>query len=352
MKTILFFSKAPMNYVMFRPVAEQLMQDARIRFLFHLEFERGQNPNGVYDPLGVRRSQIVPGVTVRWTNYDLYMSADYRVSAKRAKRKVHTFHGISFKGKAYVEHIKNYDDAFLIGPYQKKQFIKRGILAEDDSRFVEVGMPKLDPLVNGTFDRAEVLSRVGADPSKPVVLYAPTWRRESSLNLMGEEILRTVGAMPNVTLLLKVHDLCLNPNINARDWAAWLAAEQAKGAPWKVIRDWDVTPYLAIADLLISDASSVSNEFLLRDRPIIFMDVPELIEKYGEYIDLETWGRKTGIVVVDPAQLPKRIEEQLANPGEYSDIRRAAAADYFYNPGNATAASLKATYRSLELTPP
>jgi hypothetical protein len=166
MKTILFFSKAPMNYVMFRPVAEQLMQDARIRFLFHVEFERGQNPNGVYDPLGVRRSQIVPGVTVRWTNYDLYMSADYRVSAKRAKRKVHTFHGISFKGKAYVDHIKNYDDAFLIGPYQKKQFVKRGILAEDDPRFVEVGMPKLDPLVNNTFDRAEVLSRVGADPSQ------------------------------------------------------------------------------------------------------------------------------------------------------------------------------------------
>lgn len=40
----------------------------------------------------------------------------------------------------------------------------------------------------------------------------------------------------------------------------------------------DILPTLFLADLLISDASSVANEYTLLDRPIVFLDVPEMIE--------------------------------------------------------------------------
>ncbi|MCB2155301.1 CDP-glycerol glycerophosphotransferase family protein [bacterium] len=352
MKHILLFSKAPMNYLMFARVAGRLLADERVRLDIFAVGEEGQDVRALYEGMGVDPQRLVSKTTARWKKYDLYVSPDMRIVGKRARKKVHVFHGISFKGKAYSEQIRDYDHAFLIGPYQRNQFVKRGILTEDDPRMVNIGMPKTDPIVNGEFVRDEVLSSRGLPTDKPVVLYAPTWRKEASLNTMGEEILRAVGGMGDVTLLLKLHDWCLDPARNRRDWGAWLADQQEANAPWTWIRERDIVPFLATADLLISDASSTANEFLLRDRPILFMDVPELFEKYEQSIDLDTWGRKTGVVVQRPEDVPAAITAALSDPGTHSEIRRAAAADYFYNPGQATDAAHRAILNLLELTPP
>ncbi len=352
MKTVLFYSKTPMNYVMFRPVAEDLARDGRIDLRVRGETEDGSDARGAYGALGVSPDRLAGRLRCQFSRFDLYVSADYRIAARRAEAKVHVFHGISFKGKAYMDHILRYDRAFVIGPYQRRMFAKRGIMPEDDPRMVDVGMPKTDALVDGSLRRDDVLRGLGVDPSTKVVLYAPTWRRESSLNLMGEEVIRTVGSMQGVTLIVKVHDLCMNPRTNARDWGAWLGEQERAGAPWKWARNHDATPLLAAADLLISDASSVANEFLLCDRPVVFIDVPALFGKYADHIDLETWGRRTGSVVVSAAELPACIEGELADPGRLSEVRRAAAADYFYNPGRARRASVLEMYRTLGLEPP
>ena len=351
-KRVLLFSKAPMNYLMFARVAELLAADERIQFDVHAVSEDGADLRAMYEALGVDPRRLVGQTAARWTKYDLYVSPDMRIVGKRARKKVHVFHGISFKGKAYSEQVRDYDHAFLIGPYQRNQFVRRGILEEGNPRIVDVGMPKTDPIASGEFCREEVLAARGLPVDKPVVLYAPTWRKEASLNTVGEELLRAVGGMGDVTLLVKLHDWCLDPARNRRDWGTWLAEQEKAGAPWVWVRERDIVPFLATADMLISDASSTANEFLLRDRPILFMDVPELFEKYEQSIDLDTWGRKTGVVVERPEDLPAAVSAQLADPGAQSEIRRAAARDYFYNPGQATGAAHRAILDLLELTPP
>ena len=52
-----------------------------------------------------------------------------------------------------------------------------------------IGYPKADCLVDGSLDRCEVHQSLGLDPSKPTVLYAPTWSAFSSLNSIGAELL-------------------------------------------------------------------------------------------------------------------------------------------------------------------
>ena len=62
-----------------------------------------------------------------------------------------------------------------------------------------------------------------------------------------------------------------------------------------MVRQPDVILTLFAADLLITDASSVANEYALLDRPIVFLDVPELLAAAGgegSAPDLETWGRR------------------------------------------------------------
>ena len=66
----------------------------------------------------------------------------------------------------------------------------------------------------------------------------------------------------------------------------------------RIIRKHDIVQYLFASDLLLTDASSVSNEYSLLDRPMVFIDVPELLKlakNKSLTVDLDTWGRKAGV---------------------------------------------------------
>jgi CDP-glycerol glycerophosphotransferase (TagB/SpsB family) len=270
--------------------------------------------------------------------YDLYLSPDIFILARRARVKVHTFHGISIKGKAFSEKAISFDKLFLIGPYQRRRFMERGILAGDDPRFVPVGMPKTDAFFDGSLDREAYLRKSGLDPARKTLLYAPTWRPESSLNRMGEALIRSIQQSP-WNLMVKLHDHSYEIK-NGFDWARKL--EELKAPKIAIIKETNITPALYAADLLISDASSVANEYTLLDRPIVFIDVPELFEKYRDSIDLEGWGQSSGPVARNVDELRSHIEQSLADPSAYAVQRKRIADEGFYHPGRATEAALKA----------
>jgi hypothetical protein len=76
--------------------------------------------------------------------------------------------------------------------------------------------------------------------------------------------------------------------------------------------------------------------------------VPELIRKYEKTIDLDGWGRKTGRIVGGVDELMEACEASLRDPqAEFGKVRRAAAADIFYNPGKATDAFMKTLFEIL-----
>ena len=348
--SILFFSRSPMNYVMFQPIHLRMKNDPRLSFAFTGKPEEHYHSvDEIYRPFFTNREETINRLFfARWARPDIYISADIFLACPWAKTKLHIFHGVSFKGKAYSEKILEYDKIFIIGDYMLRRFIEKKILEENDPRILKVGMPKTDRLVNGSLDKTAILRSLGLSGARPVVIYAPTWRGTSSLNTMGEAIFRKMKTM-DMDFLVKVHDLSLNPKINVKDWGKRLL--ELEDEHLKVIRDPDIIPYLFASDLLISDASSTANEFTLLDRPVIFMDVPNLFKKYSETIDLETWGRKIGVVARTAEELPGLIAHALSHPGELSSVRKAAARDIFYNHGAATDAAVKALYTILQLDP-
>lgn len=355
MKTrkILVYSRNPMNSVMVRPLVRRLARDGRVRLFF------AGNPSNPAEPMdqvlapfsenGRLPGALAPDWMVTWRGWDLYICPDIVMPARRARNRVELFHGVSFKGKAYTDKILRFNHVFTVGEYMRRRFEEKGLLAPDDPRAHRIGMPKTDPLLDGSLDRAALLAGQGLNPARPTVLYAPTWRPEASLNVEGEAIIDALAGM-DLNVLVKIHDHCRDPRTNRRDWGAWL--DEREGGNVRCVRDADIIPSLHSADILVSDASSVGNEFTLLDRPILFMDVPKLLEVYGGTADLDTWGRNTGEVVRGAANLRGAVEKALSDPGAKSDIRRAAAADIFYNPGRATGAAMAAVYRILEMDPP
>lgn len=343
---ILFTGHAPVHFLCFRPIWERLAGRSDVEAFVSGGLRTsgpgggfGYDGPGMYRPFGVPDDRVLPVEDIQSRTFDVLFSANKRIIAPRGNfgTLVQMFHGVSFRNRAVRSESLEYDVLFLIGPYMRRKFAEHGFLAEADRRGVPIGFPKTDALVAGGFDRAALLARHGFDGSRPVLLYAPTGEAHNSLETMGEAVVRNLSACDRFDLLIKPHD---HPK-NGRDWFAELAP--LEGPHTKLARDPDVVPLLRLSDLLITDASSVANEYALLDRPILFLDVPELLRnslESGAALDLQGWGRKGGAVVERAGDAADAALEALADPGRLSEVRRAIAKDLFYNPGRATDAAM------------
>ncbi|MFG0317393.1 MAG: CDP-glycerol glycerophosphotransferase family protein [Planctomycetota bacterium JB042] len=348
MKSVLAYAKKPVGAVMMRPILERLLRDDRFGVFGAARLFGHGGAGCVFRDVGLTDVRVVSKIRARLTPYDLYMSADFGVAAPRARHRVHVFHGVSFRNHAVHPNALRYDLALLAGPYMRRQFQRMGLIdAGNVHRFPVVGMPKLDDLVNGRYRREEVLAGLELDPARQTILYAPTWSSKvSSLEAYGERLVAALVATGR-NVLVKLHDNSLDPRKASRDWSATLGALAADNL--RLVAAPDIVPFLAAADLLVSDASSVANEFTLLDRPILFMDVEDLPGKLKPKADLETWGRRAGWVVPGPDEVGDAVEHALAHPDEHREVRRALAEDLFHDPGNATDRAIRAILDLLEL---
>lgn len=322
-----------MNYVLFAPVHRRLAAHPGLAFHFTGKYQGQKDPALVYRSFDLLGGRLIRNSMARFKSYHLYVSPDFRLSGRRADIKVHMFHGFSIRNFAIQDRVLRFDRLFLIGPYMRRRFIESGILEEDDPRLEEVGMPKLDPLVQGHFDRVKILEEMGLDPARKTVLFAPTWIEGGCLDTQGQEIVRQLARL-DVNTLIKLHDNSYDLRKQRTDWAKELPP--LLGDHQRLVRGFDSNPCLAAADLLISDASSVANEFLVLDRPLIFFRLGEL-EAHWPSTDRQTWGTRTGRSIDRAAELAAVVEQELAEPEALGEIRRQAAADFFYAPGTAAA---------------
>ncbi len=348
-KKILFFAKVPMNYVILRPIHQELKKDPRLEIWFTSKYKGSLFPGKLYKKIGLKNEKLITHLRASMIRFDMFISPEMPIyGGKRAKFKIHTFHGVSFKGGSISKEALKYDKLFLYGEYQKRRFVERGILKPDDERFEMIGMPKLDCLVDGALDKSKIISDLQLNNQLPTLLYAPTWRH-SSLESDGIEIIKTLSQM-NLNILIKLHDHSYDMGLTHIDWKREL--ERLKAPNMRVIRDYDICPYLFIGDILLSDASSVSNEYTILDKPIIFFDSPEIYKRYGKRVDEESWMKRPGLVIQSVSELKDAIENSLKHPGEFSESRKQVADGLFYKPGTATERAVNKIYELLELKKP
>jgi hypothetical protein len=273
-------------------------------------------------------------------SYDVFVAAspNVRIRPRRARTKVQIFHGVSFRNFSVRSAYLAFDHLFFPGRYMMEQYLARGLLKEGDPRIEIVGMPKLDRLVDGSLDRSEILQELELDPSLPTVLWCPTGARHNSYDLLGAAGLAAIQKT-GANLLLKFHDHPHLPRGTTRE-GLLESARAALGPRARLVDRSDVAPLMVAADLLLSDASSVAFEFCVLDRPILFVDVPDLLRKRARLpenaMDLESHGRKVGRVVDSAEDLARAIGEELAEPSKRSAERRAAAEHIFHLPGGAS----------------
>jgi CDP-glycerol glycerophosphotransferase len=214
-------------------------------------------------------------------------------------------------------------------------------------------MPKLDCLVDGSLKRDEILTSLGVDPSRKTVLYAPTWSAHSSLGQMAEELVKRLDAA-GYAVIVKLHDRSRDLesfHSGGVDWARRLEPLLRKNGG-VLAASSNSSRFLAAADVMVTDHSSVGFEFLLLDRPLIRIHIPQLIERTDiapEYVELLA---SASLPALDVDEAIAGVEIGLSDPKILSESRRAVAEEMFYLPGTATARAVSELYQVLELDPP
>jgi CDP-glycerol glycerophosphotransferase (TagB/SpsB family) len=340
-KRVLFTGYAPVHFLCFLPLYRRLQADPRVEVWLSGGFRSKDEDHlsfaidGFYDPFPVDRSRVIAPDRIRDESYDVLVCAHLSdtLFPGCAHKTVQIFHGVSFKNLAVREQYLDYDYLCLAGRYHAQAYHRAG-LARREGQCLVTGMPKLDCLVMGAFDRDEFLRARRLDPALPTVLYAPTGTKHNSMETMGLDVIARVGMADKWNLLIKLHD---HPKNTAIDWAALVTARESDRI--RLVREVDVVPYLQAADVLLTDASSVSIEYTLLDRPMVFLDVPELLQNVvarGGFLDLETHGRKMGDLVERAEEVPAALADALAHPERHRAERLATARHMFHDPGRAT----------------
>ena len=179
--------------------------------------------------------------------------------------KIQVFHGYAAEKKDHWIIRRYFDTYFTQGPYFTSHF---EALAKQygDFEVRETGWTKQDWIREHLHDfdaeRQALLDKYG---KKRIVIYAPTFSPKlTSMPYMTAPLERLLEQEKDILLIIKAHPL------SAKEWTD-MYRQWAKDRTDAVYIEAteNVTRYQMMADVMISDTSSVIYEFLLLDRPVI-----------------------------------------------------------------------------------
>jgi len=354
-RNVLVNARTAMNYAVIAPIHRAVL-DPRVSFVFTAS-EQPAAAEAIYREIQTPIKLVSPA-RASLMKFSAYLAADMLwVTLPRGTRRILMFHGVAGKYSRVYDtpdrSMREWDRLFFINRRRMENFIRAGAIDADSPALRLVGYPKLDCLVDGTLSRDDVLNEIGIDPSRRTVLYAPTWSPYSSLNAIGEDLVKALVAA-GYAVIVKLHDRSRESEFNHSggiDWPSRLEPILRAGGGW-LADSSDACPYLAAADVLITDHSSVGFEYLLLDRPIIRIEMPALIANTdinAEYVALL---REASTTVREVGETIAAVERCLTDARSLSESRRAVASELFYKPGTATARAVRELYEAIELDAP
>ncbi|MEC3907597.1 CDP-glycerol glycerophosphotransferase family protein [Tamlana sp. 2201CG12-4] len=192
--------------------------------------------------------------------------------------KVQIFHGLAGEKKSHFR-IRHYFDLYLTqGPYFTERF-KAFKAVHKNFEVMETGWSKLDQLYKTRDllknEKEDLLSKHNA---KQILLYAPTFTPYlTSAEILKNEIAK-LAINQDYLILIKFHPLMDEELISHYK----NLATQYNNIIYQ--EENNITKFLVISDLMISDTSSVVYEFLLLNKPVLtFNNIAE--HKYWEDIN-------------------------------------------------------------------
>ena len=160
--------------------------------------------------------------------------------------------------------------------YCRKSQRQNAIAKLDDSGIhipkeilIKIGNPRFDELFNGDINKGQYLKYLGVkDLTRKIILYAPTWKwGNGTLHLYFKNFSRQLS---------KDYSLIIRPHYFDRKYIPrmkkWLEKREIDNVyisnPANILTN-DTMYDIAVSDILISDTSSMTYEYLITQNPIV-----------------------------------------------------------------------------------
>ena len=224
-------------------------------------------------------------VTDKTKGFDLIVCGDALKKPERYGKKaikIHLDHGVGIKTlriRNIVKQKKFHYHVFLEGQYWYDYIKSLGW--EKKADFYITGIPKLDPFFwNNYYNNEKLISKLKIDANKKTVLFAPSYK-PSCISFVQEKI---TDLLPKYNLIIKLHPYSWGGKYSSHSQHKFYEKLSEKNEQVYLIKenDFDIYPYLYLADTMISDTSSVVNEFLALGKFGIIYELPDTNPKHSD----------------------------------------------------------------------
>ncbi len=248
--------------------------------------------------------------------------------------RVHLDHGVGIKTLRIRNIVRQkgiHYHVFLEGQYWYDYIASLGW--QDKASFYITGIPKLDPFFwPGYYDNQKLIAKLKLHPDKKTALFAPSYR-PSCIEFIGEKI---VELIPLYNVIVKLHPYSWGGKYASHSQHRFYEKLAQRHREVYLIpkEDYDIYPYLYLADTMISDTSSVLNEFLALGKFGIIYVLPyeNLTHSDGMpilSIDPKEWLKGAFPHMFQPDDLLPAVESAL-HPTEAMRNQLAEYRNYFF----------------------
>ena len=173
-------------------------------------------------------------------------------------------HGIGAKSNSFYSGVE-YFDIYLVEGNQKLKTISE-LYPKHKNKLAKVGFSKFDEVINfSSINKNNLLSKYNLDSSKKTILYAPTFF-PSSIEKMADNF---PSEFKECNIIIKPHYLTYerkNYKKQVDKLHIWQEYENCTVLP---LSEYNLVPFLDIADVMISDESSAMFEFAALNKAVV-----------------------------------------------------------------------------------
>jgi len=194
----------------------------------------------------------------------IFFAGPYKKAKELEAITIFLEHGIGTKSTTFFSSIE-YFNIYIAEGIQKYNRMKK-LYPQYENKLALVGFSKFDEIVNFSKQEKDVLfQKYGLDNKKKTILYAPTFF-PSSIEKMADDF---PNEFKEYNIWIKPHYLTYERKKyknHLRKFYIWQTYENCSILP---LSEYNLLPFLATSDVMISDESSAMFEFASLNKPVV-----------------------------------------------------------------------------------
>ncbi len=326
---VLFFVAYPYYFPHFLPISQELEKQG-MSFCYVLYEEQNvelmkmiADQEGVDYVVGEHNLKDISAQVIFFANV-------YNAAVKFEATTIFLCHGTGTKQCKFESALHIHDIVIVEGQYRYSKY--KSMFPSLAHKLHKVGYSKLDPVVNISKEKKTVLQEYyQLDPQLKTLLYAPTFYPSS----IGKMSCKFPADFPECNIIVKPHYLSLQRKsyqLQRKQFTTWATYQNCQIMD---VEEYNLVPFLAIADVMISDESSAIFEFASLNKPVVinrflklrwsyYLNPGKLLQRMDSGIDQY---RKIGSNPKSYVDMVTEVKLELDDTTRYEQNRLKLAGD-------------------------